>query len=403
MASIPAITFDDSIDPDLGYKHLRPENPANEPFIWEVYDFISVFLSELGLILKSEPELCVPRQHPGPFPVLRHPRLEITIYSYFPPKYLPEFGPLHDGGTAANNPAEQGHWERKILWPSTAKAAAVVSIGTGCSQRLSSPRSTGEQQLSGGFISRIFKAILVDSFIARLSRAYKFSRSVDAQNSWRAFMNHLEDHVRADYFRMNLFFDGEEPALDDVEQMPDLPRQVHAQLHQNDCPAVARALQSAQFFFELDSELDHRHGTFRCHGGILCRSLSSLTLVHHLQTKYPTARFMLDNGAVLGNLSTEHCCGNCGFFRIDVAFELQHRDESIQIFLVFNNLFRRNVNGFPHPISWFEEQQQLSYAFGRMDHRPTSGARKCSCASAMGKRKRKVHFQVESPRKRQTL
>ena len=64
-------------------------------------------------------------------------------------------------------------------------------------------------------------------------------------------MNHLKDHVRTDYFRMNLFFDGEEPSLDDVGQMPDLPRQVHAQLHQNDCPTVARALQTAQFFFEL--------------------------------------------------------------------------------------------------------------------------------------------------------
>ena len=284
----------------------------------------------------------------------------------------------------------------------------MVSVGTGCSPRSNSPRSTDENhRLLGGAVSRIFRALFVDGFIPRLIRAYMFSRSVHAQNSWDALMNHLEDHVRADHFRLNLLFDGEEPALDDVEQMPDLRRQVHAQLNaHNDCHAIARALWAAQFCFELDRVPEYRLGTFRCHGAILCRNLSSATLVCHLQTKFPAALFtlnMLDRESVLGGISTEHCCGHCGFFRAAVAFDVRHRDEPVHIFLKFNKLFRRNINGFPHPISWFEKQQELNYVFGRTHLRSRLGPRTCSCTSAARKRKRKVHFPDENPSKRQAF
>lgn len=332
-------------------------------------------------------------------------KIVFNTHSYLPPKDLPEFGPLHDGGTAANNPAEHGLWECKIIWRQPySKAAAVVSIGTGCSHRFNSPRSTDERQLhQGGFIQRIL-ALILDSSLFRVLRAFLSSRQVDAQNSWDALMNHLEDHVRPDYIRMNLFFDDAEPALDDVERMPDLVRQVNEQLKsQNDCPAAARILWAAQFFFELNGEPDYRRGTFRCHGAILCRSLSSYSLVRYLETIFSTAQFMLNDGTVLGHLSTEHCCDNCGFFRIDVAFDIRHRDVSVHIFLVFNKLFRRRINGFPNPIPWFEEQQELNYVFGRTDHRSKLEPRRCSCASVLGKKKRRVHFADESPSKRRAL
>jgi hypothetical protein len=256
----------------------------------------------------------------------------------------------------------------------------------------------------GGIVSRVFRALFSDGFIPRLIRAFVNSRSVDAQNSWDALMNHLEDHVREDYIRMNLVFDGEEPALDNVEQMHNLPRQVRSQLEShNDCAKAARMLEAALFCFELDKKADYGLGTFRCHGAILCRVFPSSSLVRKLQTIYPTARFMLNEDFVLGDVSMKYCCGNCGFFRIDVTFDVRHRAESIDIFLVYNKLFKRHINGFPGPVSWFEQAQGFNDAFGITDHPLTSGPRKCSCASVVGKKKRKVHFAGESPSKWRAL
>jgi hypothetical protein len=252
----------------------------------------------------------------------------------------------------------------------------------------------------GGLLYHFFRALFVDSSIPRLLRALRFSRPFHAESAWRAFMNHVGDQVRPDYLRMNLFVEGEESALDDVDKMPDLRRQVQSQPNlYNDCLTAARNLWAGQFFFELDEEPTYYQGAFRCHGAILCRSLSPFWLVHHLQSEFPTARFMLEN-TVLGNLSTQNCCSSCGFFRFDVAFDICHRDESVHIFLVFNKLFKRKANGFPHSMSWFGEQQELASVFGRTDHRPKLGPRKCSCLSAAGKRKRKVHFLDETPKKR---
>jgi hypothetical protein len=100
-----------------------------------------------------------------------------------------------------------------------------------------------DDRLTGGVISRIFRAPFVDGFIPRLIRAYLQSRAIDAQSSWAAFMNHLEDQVRPDYIRMNPFYE--------VERMLNLPRQVCSYFNsRNDCPVAARALWAAQLFFE---------------------------------------------------------------------------------------------------------------------------------------------------------
>ena len=229
------------------------------------------------------------------------------------------------------------------------------------------------------------------------------SRPVHGQNSWDALMNHLDDSEREDYVRMNLLFQREEPALDKIEQIPNLQRQVRLQLEfQDDRPDTARKLDAAQFFFELDAAPEYIRGAFRCRGAILCRLFPSFSLIRKIQTAYPTSRFMLNEDSVLGDVSMKHCCGNCGFFRINVAFDISYRDESVCIFLKYDQLFRRNINGFPDPISWFEDQQELNHFFRRTRYRPTPGPRKCSCVSLSGQ-KRKASFPSGGPGKRQAI
>lgn len=59
-----------------------------------------------------------------------------------------------------------------------------------------------------------------------------------------------------------------------------LPRRVRSCLNShNDCPAIARGLWAAQFFFELDGEPEHGQGVFRCYGAILCEDAELLNLL----------------------------------------------------------------------------------------------------------------------------
>ena len=235
-----------------------------------------------------------------------------------------EFGPLQDGGVAANNPTEAGGWELKVIWPATGTPAVVVSIGTGFSNEPESPIPATLHGMWG---------LLTDGYIMRLFRSLIFSRSMHGQNSYATVINNLEEHVRGNYFRMNLSLETKEPALDDADKIPELRRQVRSQLtYQNDCTAIARALWASRFYFKLDDIPKYHLGTYQCRGSILCQSTCPPALIRHIKIKFPNARFMFNSESVLGNLALEPCCSGCGHFSKLITFDIRHKDESIQLF-----------------------------------------------------------------------
>lgn len=172
-------------------------------------------------------------------------------------------------------PTERGKWFLGRIWPRSARPAVVVSIDTGYARHLNSLT-----------FSRLGD-IWADGCILRLFRVLMNSRSVHSQNSWDAFMYHLYDHVRGDYFRINHLFDSKEPSLDDVDRIPELQRQVRSQLAlKNDVSATARALWASQFFFELDEVCKYHLGAYQCHGSILCKATSSRALLGAIQAAF---------------------------------------------------------------------------------------------------------------------
>ena len=46
-----------------------------------------------------------------------------------------------------------------------------------------------------------------------------FMSSMDGQKAWQALQHHLPEDKKANYFRLNVAFDGQEPALDDLQEM----------------------------------------------------------------------------------------------------------------------------------------------------------------------------------------
>lgn len=152
---------------DTGYQVLRPTNVAEEPFVWEV----------AGVTVAA----------PG----------------YLRPKEVKGFGLLQDGGLRANNPIEAGLWELSSIWPGHARPGLVLSVGTGY-------QGSPAHELGSG------RGFWADSFMPRIVRAFLSSPCLHGQNSWKSLLNRVDEAARDDFFRLNLEFDEEEPALDDV-------------------------------------------------------------------------------------------------------------------------------------------------------------------------------------------
>jgi hypothetical protein len=121
---------------------------------------------------------------------------------------------------------------------------------------------------------------------------------------------------------------------------------------------------------------------YRYCGSILCRSPDSQAILQNLAIEYPYAQFLTNNNKSLGFLDPSNICPECGLFQKEVTFIMRHPSKVVNLCLVYNILFCRNISGFPHPMAWFEKQQKLYSQFGRADHqlrvRPRLDS-DCSC------------------------
>ncbi|MCJ1473164.1 hypothetical protein MMC13_001815 [Lambiella insularis] len=188
---------------DCGYRHLRPANIEDEPYIWQA-----------GRATSAAPVL-------------------------FQSARISNVGTFQDGGLKHNNPVNLALWESRQIWPSISQPDLVLSLGTGTEI----PKSPSAPH---------FRHVFRDGFLPRIYRS--FMSSLDGQNTWRDFVNHLDDESRRDYIRLNISLPTELLALDDESQMERLRQSVHLQfpLEQDDLE-TAFAIMVSRFFFELDA------------------------------------------------------------------------------------------------------------------------------------------------------
>jgi hypothetical protein len=286
--------------------------------------------------------------------------------------FVPAIGYLQDGGVGKhNNPVDPAQWESKVVW--NVEPDLIVSMGTGFARRPNSPivpRTVPRTM-------RIFR----DGYVPRLFRS--FMASLSGQNNWIDHWNWLNDRARSNNFRLDLSLE-KEPDLDEVDCMDELRKTVRHHLNtHDDTPGVARALWSSSFFLELDGKPVPQRGWYECRGSIRCRSPDSRALVGLLAGKFPSARFVTNLDTTLGHLNEGDLCGGCGSYRKAVRFHVYHPEQTVVISLRLNQLYSRKISGFPHPMSWFVQQQRLDVEFGRPDHcspdQPV--CRKCNCVS----------------------
>ncbi|KAK1756460.1 acyl transferase/acyl hydrolase/lysophospholipase [Echria macrotheca] len=164
------------------------------------------------------------------------------------PQYFKEFhhGPSRrsyvDGAILHNNPVRIAELERRILWPEFHQPDVMLSIGTGCVEATDSATVTGHRT----------RKILTNN----MELALDCDRIWDEYYDLAGPPNPGPPSKRL--FRINPVIRGALPALDDVDLMAKLQRDVREYLEtaKPKIAEVARQLVASSFYFHVDSVED---------------------------------------------------------------------------------------------------------------------------------------------------
>lgn len=198
--------------------------------------------------------------------------------------------------------------------------------------------------------------------------------SLDGQRAWRDFVNGLDDRSQDDYFRFNVSLPGEEPAIDDTNQMNEMRKSVHLQTHSlQNCIDTASALLISSFFFELTTPPQFESGFYHCQGIIRCR-LKSSVMIHSLTNLHPSSLKFITETETLAPFSGERdvCC-LCHRYCKRVEFYVRHPSDVVTVYLQIDSQKRRKISGFPQTMIWFVRQQNLDAVFGTSNHGDLGG------------------------------
>jgi len=283
----------------------------------------------------------------------------LTSPSYFRPQDIEGLGTFQDGGLTFNNPASVALREAAVLFPDAAEPSLVVSLGTG-SARAEGPRISKSRRLWR------------DSFPLRVFRAFWHHGS--SKRAWQQLLSHRKAGRTGEFFRFDVEFDGSEPRLDDVAEMPEVARAAREAISGSpSLQRLARHIRAELFFFELDPSCPPRlaGGAYDCVGHILCRLQARTPEFEALMRRLDqsSATFQVGSRVLPGGLQDRSAALQDGSFRKEVRFHTATRQEPFVISLREGLADACNISGAPFTLQRLAKQQRLEAWFGTADHR----------------------------------
>ena len=182
-------------------------------------------------------------------------------------------------------------------------------------------------------------------------------------------MNRLNERSRGDYFRLNISFSSQEPAIDDIDCMNDLRASVHLRSRMfQDNRSIASALLTFTFFFELTTIPLFDSRMFHCRGIIRCR-LQDNVIVQALARIHSSDLEFVTELETLNLLKPkEDVCHLCHRYCKQVNFYIRHSSDFIAVYLQSDHHKRRKLDGFSQTMDWFVRQQNLDAVFETVNH-----------------------------------
>jgi hypothetical protein len=204
-----------------------------------------------------------------------------------------------------------------------------------------------------------------DRFWERLKGS--FLEHLDGEAQWNSFLSCTPVEFRPRYQRLNIYYPGSEPALNDVAAIDRLKSQARDCLASNSNLVMAKDLMLASmFYFELESISQLEGGGYRCFGIISCRITLSIVgrkkLWERLREK--NAVFMHKNRAIPCVTTIPE---GIPPFRCGIVLVLKSVTDSVNISI--RNFTTRTtvISGMPTTLNELIEAQGLHAAFGSIE------------------------------------
>ncbi|EHK19887.1 uncharacterized protein TRIVIDRAFT_123114, partial [Trichoderma virens Gv29-8] len=276
--------------------------------------------------------------------------------NYFTPHHIDGIGTFQDGGLTFNNPAPIALKEAAALFPATPEPSIVASFGTGTT------RTNHRGPL----------AWWKELYPARLARAVR--KHWDSDNAWKQLMSHQKAGGRGEFFRFDVEFKSQLPALDNVSSINEVAGIAReAALGSAAMKQLGSCHRAELFFFELDVTRPpcFVNGVYECVGHIQCRLRAGTVEFDTFmdQLRHGSASFKCQGRTQSGSFQRAGRIGTYGNFRQEIAFFISSQQQRLEISLVEGNPPSIcHISGSPFTLNSLIKQQNIDACFGTMDH-----------------------------------
>ncbi|KAL7940049.1 acyl transferase/acyl hydrolase/lysophospholipase [Trichoderma barbatum] len=298
---------------------------------------------------------------------------------YFTPHHIHGIGAFQDGGLTFNNPASIALKEAAALFPATPEPSIVASFGTGTTRTnhrgIRQRDGRNEQRRRWKKHRSWWKKSLAwweDLYPARLARAVR--KQWGSDNAWKQLMNHQKNSGRGEFFRFDVEFKSQLPALDNVNSMDEVAGTAReAAAESAAMRQLGRCHRAELFIFELDVSRPPRFvsGVYECVGYVLCRlragTVEFATFMDQL--RHGSAVFKYQGRTQYLSFQGLGGIGPDGNFRQEIAFYLSSRQHQLEITLVEGSPPSIcHISGSPFTLDSLMKQQNIDACFGTRDH-----------------------------------
>ena len=210
-----------------------------------------------------------------------------------------------------------------------------------------------------------FRHVFNDDFILRLCRFFMFF--LNDERVWRKLHNRLNDNVKSDYFRFNIFI-NKKIMMNVINQMKDFRQCVQLQFsdHENKFK-TAVALLTTIFFFELKNISFLKIEQYECQKFVRCRN-NEKTIVDAFKNLFEVDLKFRNDMIILRMLSQKNVCETCQLYCKKITLKVRHLENNINLYIRCDATERRKISEFSHNILWFIQQQQLNTSYDNQTH-----------------------------------
>lgn len=193
-------------------------------------------------------------------------------------------------------------------------------------------------------------------------------KTMDGEKMWRDVINSVPERARHRYHRLNITFEDQEPAIDDVAAMEDLESMTESQLRAHpERVLIVNSMLASMFYFEFEEVPLWDGRAFLCRGIILVRTRLPIEGRRALLDELAdTSSFFLIRGVPV--VCVPKRTKSVPPYKCPITFQLESLDDIVAITLRGITSEPCTISGLPRSAAEIVSAQGLQAHFGKIDH-----------------------------------